>query len=177
MNPEPDWGAHVRQAHRRFVERYLTLAQAHAQTRPADFDALRAEWETIETALNRAYAVGDWANHLGLMAAVEQYLYLQGHWRQGASHASQALAAAQQQGDAQSGARWALFAGLMQDGQGQYARAEAYYRQSLAGEAAIQAEAQRRLGWLAHIQGRPAEAEQRYQAAAAQHHQLGDGLF
>jgi len=179
MNTDIDWRAYVQGTHSRYVIRYLALAEAHNQRSAADYSVLADEQTTILTAMERAYQEDRWKFVLSFMSALQEYLHLQGHWREAAKRVSQTLDAAKHLQDTVIQVRWMFYAGLIQDELGNYDEAESYYQRCLdlapaVDDTGIQAEAWRRLGWLAHVEGERPAAEMRYQHAIELHRQIDD---
>jgi len=179
MNENRDWGAYVQHTHNNYVLRYLTYTKEHPQVSKLDFDALEVEHPTILTAMTRAYQEEQWKFVLDFMSGLKEYLYLQGHWGEAAQRVGNALKAAEHLQNKKAWAHWKFYIGLIQDGRGEYEDAASCYQQSIdtaqdEGELVIQAEAWRRLGWLAHARGERDAAKKQYQRALKLHCQIGD---
>jgi tetratricopeptide (TPR) repeat protein len=120
---------------RRFVNHFLSYAEAHAQ--PAeDFDALEAEKDNVLSAMDGAFALGDWASVMQLMDAINfdgviGFLMIRGYWDEAIRRGEQALKAASDLSDEVKIARFSHNLAITYQRQGNLLEAERLYKESL----------------------------------------------
>lgn len=155
----------------------LVLLQKYSQS----FKRVRADYGNIVESLEWCHAAKEWQLALDLAEQLQSFLHLDGHWQDASTYADYAIKAAQELRLAPALTRWTYYAGLIQDEMGEYDKAERYYHESLRlaeaqGDWSTQAEACRRLGWLAHAQGKRSDARAHYLKALQLHRHAADAL-
>ncbi len=156
---------------KRFVDCFVRYAEAHAQTKPEDFDALEAERENLFAAMDIAFAAKDWQNVMRVMDAIGMpaggFLSLHGYWDDAIARGEQAAEAARRAGNESAVARFAGNAAVIPHQRGEYEKAREIYLQVLEiykrlNEELNVAVALHQLGMIAQDQGDYETARQRY---------------
>jgi tetratricopeptide (TPR) repeat protein len=168
----------------RFVAYFLSYAKAHAQPTPEDYDALEAEKDNLLTAMDRAFALQDWATVMHLMDAisldgVNGFLTVRGYWDESMRRGQQALEAAHNLSTEVYIAHFSHNLAIMYQLRGEQEEARRLYNRSLEigkklGDQSGIAVTLHQLATLAQIQGELEEARRLYDESLEIEKKLGN---
>jgi tetratricopeptide (TPR) repeat protein len=152
----------------RYVAHFMSYAQAHAEATPENFDALEAEKENLRGAMDVAFESGDLAGVMFVSDRLCHFLRLRGYWDEAIRSAERGEDAARQANDDSSAAVFMSNVATIRKNRGEYAEAEAIYRNALEifrGEGVDNnvAVALHQLGTIAEARGDLAGARQYYE--------------
>jgi tetratricopeptide (TPR) repeat protein len=115
----------------RYVEYFLHLAQAHKQPTPEDLGALDAEKDNVLSAIDVAFGLQEWVSVMLIQEALDEFLFLHGHWNEAIKNGEQAEIAARKVGDSRSTAYFISSVARIRYARAEYEDAGRGYREAL----------------------------------------------
>jgi tetratricopeptide (TPR) repeat protein len=168
---------------RRFLACYVRYAEAHSQTTPEDFDALKAERDNVLGAMDEAFQIKDWPSVQQIMTAIGKawggFLSMQGYWDEAIQRNEQARHAAQVMNDEHAVAVISVRIASMFYKRGEFDKAHHLHQQALDIFKKLKSEGNiavtlHELAMLAQDQGEIEEARRLYNDSLEIKKQLGN---
>jgi tetratricopeptide (TPR) repeat protein len=164
---------------RRFVARFLHLAESNTQPTAEHLNAVEAEKDNILSAMDVAFETQDWKSLVRIRAALTEFLIVRGYWDEAIRSGEQALAAARNLSDKSWTAIIAHDVAITHQNRGEMSKARRLYDESMEidkklGDQSGVAASLHQLGWLAQDQGELEEARRLYGESLEIAKKLGD---
>lgn len=159
--------AHADDFRRRYIGHFLRYAEAHAEPRPENIDALDTEKGNLRGAADAAFGMRDWESVMLIGAALDKFLYLRGYWDEAIGLGELAEAAARESDDEGRKASFAIGVATVRRNRGEKEEAKRIYVEALEVFIRLKRDIDRaicldRLGKIAQTQGRTEEARSLY---------------
>lgn len=168
----------------RFVTHFLNYAQAHAQPKPEDFNALELEKDNVLRAMDEASSLANWAVVIQLMNAisfdgVNGFLMIRGYWEEAIRRGEYTLQAARNLSDEGEIAKFAHNLAIAYQMRGELAKSRQLYEDSLVISKSLDdqsgiATTLHSLAMLAQDQGKLTEAQRLYDESLEINKRLND---
>jgi tetratricopeptide (TPR) repeat protein len=116
---------------RRYLAHFLQYTEAHLLTTPEDLDALEVEKDNLLGAIDAAVAIQDLRSLIGLIADLNEFFLIHGHWDEAVISGLQAQAVARQLSDDVNAAVAIANVAIIRKNRGEYDEAKKVYREAL----------------------------------------------